>query len=405
MKQIRSHVLVVLSVLLWSAAALSAQTVFQNPEYDYIVDIPVGWTVIDGQSADFINFADPQRRAVFQIVTFPGSQFATVEEIDRFITQQFSAEGDAAAFRYLQQHAIFADYRFSTGRLSVRGYMVFLNGDEYDFAVMTYVPEEYYEAYHDFLLSAVDSFSLDAESRLRPGPVSAFFSEPYDRDGASGYAVTLPSGDEIALPSRLASEEMRDAANVLIEREARILSQYAPAPDASPRIGSEPGPPWAQAWRRYFRMIYRDSFSRMEPVAQALFDDLASADIARNEMPAAILAWLQSARYERTRSISDLMSPGACLVEFAGDCDSLGLTYAIILSQMGFDAILMVSREFSHALVGVDIPGEGARFPFQNREWLVAELTEEVAIGMIAADMSEIAGWIGVKLDPTVQWR
>ena len=64
----------------------------------------------------------------------------------------------------------------------------------------------------------------------------------------------------------------------------------------------------------------------------------------------------------------------------------------------------MVSREFGHALVGVDVPGEGARFPFQNREWLVAELTAEVPIGMIAQEMSEIAGWIGIKLDPTVVW-
>ncbi len=386
------------------ATNLAAQTVFRNPDYDYVVDIPVGWQIIDGTQSDFISFSDPQRRAVFQVVAFPGSRFVTVQEIDSFIRTQFSAEGDAAPFTYLETPAIFADYRYSTGTMVVRGYMVFLNGEETDYAVMTSVPEEYYEPYHDFLLSAVDSFSMDVATRTQPGPVSAFFTEPLARADVSGQDLVLPSGRSFELPSVLASDEMQDAANVLIEREARMLSLYAPPAGSSPRIAIEPGPPWAQAWRRYFRMIYRDNFARLEPVTAALFEDLARSDVPRHEIPATVLSWLQQARYERTRSLSDLMSPGACLTEFAGDCDSLGLTYAIILTQMGFDAILMVSREYSHALVGVDVPGEGARFPFQNREWLVAELTAEVAIGQIAAEMSDIGGWIGIKLDPTVVW-
>jgi len=387
-----------------SATTLPAQTVFQNPDYDYVVDIPVGWQVIDGAQADFINFADPQRQAVFQIIAFPGDRFATVAEIDSFVRTQFSAEGDSAPFEYLGARAIFADYGFSVGAFSVRGYMVFINGEDHDFAVMTYAPVDSYEAYHDFLLSAVDSFSMNAETRTKPGPVSVFFAEPIAQEGSSDAQLTLPSGRSATLPLAVASPEAQDAANVLIEREARILVQYATEPGASPRIGAEPGPPWAQAWRRYFRMIYRDNFARLEPVTEALFEDLAREDVPRNEIPAVLLGWLQSARYERTRSISDLMSPGACLTEFAGDCDSLGLTYAIMLTQMGFDAILMVSREFSHALVGVDVPGEGARFPFQNRQWLVAELTAEVPIGQIAQEMSDIGGWIGIKLDPTVVW-
>lgn len=403
-RPIRPVVYLLLLFVAFLATPIAGQTVFQNPDYEYIVDIPVGWEIIDGQQTEFINFADPAHRAVFQIVAFEGSRFATVAEIDRFIQTQFSAEGDTAPFEYMDSRAIFADYRFSVGSFAVRGYMVFINAESYDFAVMTYAPEEYYELYHDFLLSALDSFSLDAETRTQPGPVSVFFAEPVDVAGESPEELSLPSGRSVALPLSAASEGMLDAANVLIEREARILVQYAPEEGASPRIGAEPGPLWVQAWRRYFRTIYRDNFARLEPVAEALYEDLARADVQRSEIPSVVLDWLQHARYERTRSISDLMSPGACLVEFAGDCDSLGLTYAILLTQMGFDVILMVSREYDHALVGVDVPGEGARFPFQNRQWLVAELTAQVAIGQIAQDMSDIGGWIGIKLDPTVVW-
>ena len=390
-------------------AALAGQTVFQNPEYQYVVDIPAGWEILDAQQPQIVSFTDPNRVAVFQILAFPGNQFATVEEIDRYIREQFSAQGDAAPYQYLGDPAMFADYQFDTGSFIVRGYMTFLNRDEFDFAVMTYVPEDYYQEYHDLILSAVDSFSPSVPSRTRPGPVSQFFSNGLEAaaeqaagDGATAEGrLTLPAGTDYQLPATLTSPDIQEAHQVLIEREARVLSAYAPTEGATPRPDPDTPPEWVTAWRRYFRMIYRDSFDRLQPVAEALFQDLVMAGVPREDMPAHILEWLQTAEYARTRSLSDLMSPALCLVSFSGDCDSLGLTYAILLNHLGFDAILMVSIEYAHALVGVDVPGEGARFPFEDRQWLVAELTEEVGIGMIAQDMSDIGGWIGVELDPT----
>lgn len=396
---------------LWAAAPerLSAQTVFQNPDFDYIVDIPAGWELLDGATSEMISFSDPERIAVFQILAFPGEQFVTVEELDRFIRERFAADGDRASFRYMDQPAIFADYRFSVGRFSVRGYMAFINGDEADFAVMTYIPEEFYEQYHDVTLSALDSFSPDSVTRLLPGPVSQFFSADLEeqaqgRSGGTGATLTLPSGAEYELPPAIRDPAIVDAHQVFIEREARVLSAYAPTEGAFPRPDPDTPPAWVTAWRRYFRMIFRDSYDRMEPAAEAIFEDLVREGVPREQMPARILEWLQSAEYQRTRSLSDLMSPSSCLLAFAGDCDSLGITYAIILQHLGFDAILMASVEYSHALVAVDVAGEGARFPFRDRQWLVAELTEEVGIGMIAQDMSDIGGWIGVKLDPTLPW-
>lgn len=396
-----------------------AGTVFQNPDFQYVVDIPVGWEVLDAQRSDFVSFSDPERRAVFQIISFPGDRFVTAADLDAFIRERFGATGHQAPFRFQGSHAVFADYTFSTGStdddrddsgVTVRGYMAFINYGEYSFAVMTFAALEDYEWYHDTLLSALDSFSPDARHRMQPGPVSSFYAAPVMeelQDPAREHPVTvltLPSGREYELPVYISSEGLREASQVLIEREARLLADYAPGEDASLRPGSGTLPPWARAWRRYFRMVYRDNYDRLESVAEALFDDLSREGFSRKEMPAKILAWLQEARYQRTGSLSDLMSPAWCLVEFAGDCDSLGLTYAILLQHLGFDAILMVSMEFAHALVGVDLPGSGARFPFEGRQWLVAELTAPVEIGRIAEDMSDIGGWLGIKLDPTIPW-
>lgn len=418
--------LLVLGNLFVAEHPLAAGTVFKNPDFHYVVDIPVGWEVLEAEQSGFVSFSDPRRLAVLQIITFPGEQFVTALEIDRFIQERFGASGEKASFRFGRDHAVFADYRFVTASrqdqegIPVRGYMTFIKGDELSFAVMAYTVEDHYEAFQAKLLSALDSFSLSLGTRLEPGPVSAFLTAELGQEEAGfspdlGEArdsgdpgestdLVLPSGAVWPLPGDVRSSGLRQAAQVVIEREAMVLSAYAPPEGSALRPGPGPAPPWARAWQRYFRMIYRDTFQRLQVVAEELFRDLSLQGIARQEMPRHILSWLQGAEYRRTGSLSDLKNPAGVLVSFAGDCDSLGLTFAIILQHLGFEAILMVSREHAHALVGIDMPGEGARFPFEGRDWLVAELTAQVPLGKIAREQADIGGWIGVKLDPTIPW-
>ena len=179
------------SALSLAPADLHAQTVFRNPDYEYIVDIPVGWEILGGERTDFISFTDPDHVAVFQIIAFPGSQFVTADELERYIRESYEAEGDKAPFRYLDRPAIFADYGFTAGSYDVRGYMTFLNRDDYDFAVMTFVPEDYYDQYHDAILSVLDSFSPNSVTRNRPGPISQFF--PGARGDRSGQWPVVPT--------------------------------------------------------------------------------------------------------------------------------------------------------------------------------------------------------------------
>jgi hypothetical protein len=58
----------------------------------------------------------------------------------------------------------------------------------------------------------------------------------------------------------------------------------------------------------------------------------------------------------------------------------------------------MVSRDYSHAMVGVDVPGGGQRFAFEGKAYLVGETTAEVGIGMIAANQADWSKWMGIQL-------
>ena len=322
-------------------------------------------------------------------------RFGDPREIHRFFEGQFAAGGSSEGFTYAGYEAVMADMEFPVSGGSVRGYSVFIDGeeeDEWDYGLVTFSFVEDYEVYHDFLLSALDSFAVNDGAKYFPGPVSEYF---YPFPGPEEEPVTIPlgSGEEVTDAVLPVDPGAVDANQVMIEREARILSAYQP----NGRDDS-----WVKAWRRYYRLVYKDTYRRIEPLVPSIYRHIRRYDIPREELPARLLDWLQGFDYARITSLSDLESPLQCLANGAGDCDSLGIAYVILLHQLGFDAIMMVSPIHAHAMAAVDTEGAGARFPFEGREWLVAELTADVDIGRIAQDMADPADWIGIRMRTTV---
>ncbi|WP_455381540.1 hypothetical protein [Salinispira pacifica] len=377
--------------------AARAESVW-NQTYGFYLDIPEGWKLVDGSDPARLSFADPTGRAVLQIFRYPGNRYTAAADMARDFKSKLNADGDQAAFSYNGRDAVLCDFTFDTKSAQVRGYDVFINGRDSDYALLSYAPVDVYNSFHDWLLSAVDSFSSGEEGLLYPGPISQFYrplrSAGDQTAGASGTgtgksATSVPfrGGATINLPF---TNDDGEANQVVIEREARILATY--------QLNSEPVAHWKKAWERYYRMVYRDSYHRLDSVADQVSAIFAAKKLSKPQMASELLAWLQDFNYTRTNTISDLESPVSCLLTQTGDCDALGMTYAILLHHLGIDAVLMVSVKYSHSMVGVDIPGLGARFPFDGKHYLVAELTAPVAIGMIDQQMSDPAGWIGIKL-------
>ena len=47
-------------------------------------------------------------------------------------------------------------------------------------------------------------------------------------------------------------------------------------------------------------------------------------------------------------------------------------------------------------MAALDIPGEGARIEFEGKSYLVAELTDQVGIGLINKTMADPTQWIPI---------
>lgn len=396
-RRVSSLAFAVLLALLSVAPAVAIAA--RNPVFGYSVDLPVGWT--DGGSEDpyHVGFFSPNGDAMLQVIALDPTTGDSGRAIANVMLEELATSGEHAPFEYLGLSASLTDVTFVTSGNEVRGYMVTIDGVQADYVLLAFAVLESYEAAHDHLLSALDSFAIDDIGRQYPGPISEFFyplSAPGVASGEAGNAAGAAPGEartrqrgfmDSTVPFRADPDEL-DAAAVLVEREARILAPY----------GSLDRPSFEAAWRRYFRMIYRDSYMRLAATARAIEEQLQADYVPEVDYPRVILSWLQGFEFERTGGLSDFQPPVSCLATGSGDCDSLALTYVILLHHMEIDSIVMVSDTYAHALAAVDIPGPGARFEFEETQWLVAELTDDVELGQIAASMADPAGWIGVRM-------
>lgn len=340
------------------------------------LDLPQGITPLE-VTDESAAFSDESGRIFFQIRIYPPERYDSAASIHSDIKSRLKAQGDGLSFAYNGMDAIFADYSFAAGSEPVRGYGFLLNGDRHDWVVLSFCDSEIYEKYHFFLLSALDSFSINENALFSPGPVSLFYENSF-ADTAPVAILLDFEGKKIAEKT---SAHRIEAAEVAAEREANVLSFFKPSD--------------TDAWSRFYRMIYRDNFSSLVNISEKMGAILAG--LPPQEKASRLLSWFQGFSYSRSGTLADFSPPLTTLKDKSGDCDSLGLLYIIMLRYLGIDSILMVSSEYSHSMAAVDIPGKGARFSHKNRQYLVAEMTRSVSIGMIDAAMADPAKWLGIE--------
>jgi hypothetical protein len=221
----------------------------------------------------------------------------------------------------------------------------------------------------------LDSIAPSEEDRRHPGPITEFI---------------YPRENRVALPLWGLEEEAwffdvdEEAGQALIDREFEVLKRYIDSPQ------------WKEAWIRYYQAIYRDSYDRVANAAFIVERTLNVPPLENRDFADTCLQWIQSFTYERHFEGSDFINLVSALVEGCGDCDNKAMLWAIIMNQANIPAAIMVSREYSHAMGLADLPGTGARFETGGKRWLVAETTADVPIGLIAQEMSDPRGWIGI---------
>lgn len=363
-------------LLLFLVPVFISAEAFYSPSWGFYIDLPEGYEYLDGDGKDRFSFIGPGD-SMIDLAVFYGV-YGSMLELVNDISRRIQNTGDADYFHYRDKRAAIIELKFNDNS----GWGICVELGKQDGQIPMLLALAYSSSGSSDLdllhISALDSICPTIDERNYPGIVIEY---SYPRGGMK--PVTLPGGVHAII-----RENDAEAAQVLIEREFSILRFYADSPY------------WKEAWMRFYRFIYRDSFDRILNPVFALVRTWGGFDLKSDAEKRAFaqraLKFTQGFNYERNLDGSDFVNLVTAVTEGRGDCDSRAMLWAIILSNADIRSAMMVSSYYSHAMGLADIEGAGARFEHSGVRWLVAETTADIDIGLIAQEQSDSQRWIGV---------
>ena len=359
-------------------------------DFGFSLDIPEGFEIAD-YTEDGMSyfFSHPNIPVTLIMKITEDAEAKSASDVLKKNLNKLSAKGDTDSFEWngtscgISSFTMTLDgnyYGWSVSApLKIKGYYVVL---------LCYAPESQ-KGCEQFIISTVNSLCIDSEYLNTPGIITSYAFPPEGRK-----ALSLQIGGKQIKSSLDKSDE--DAAKFVIELEYAVLTLYA-----NHKM-------WKEAWQRYYRMIYRDNAGRLRQTAadiyKALYPDLkkATPQDADIKYAQALLTWVATSGYEpaKSKNESDFASLPSSISGKGSDCDSRSMLISAFLNYIGIDTAIIISREYSHAMVVTDIPAPGQTFTMEDgREYLMGETTAKVTWGTISADHADRTKWMVVSFD------
>lgn len=376
--------------IIFAITSYSFSEQITDRDFGFSLDIPEGFEIAD-YTEDGMSyvFSHPNIPVTLVMKLNEEKNAKSAAEVLNKNLKKLNASGETDSFKWngtvcgISNFSMSLDDNYSGWAVSAP-----VKIQDYYVILLCYAPESK-KGCEQFIISTINSLSINNEYLNTPGIIASYAFPP---EGSESVLLKI-GGKEIKTSLDKSDEE---AAKFVIDLEYSVLNLYA-----NHKM-------WKEAWQRYYRMIYRDNAGRLQQTAKNIYDSIypelkkskpQDADIKYAQ---ALLSWVQTFGYERAQSKieSDFTSLPASIKGKGSDCDSRSMLVSVLLNYTGIDTAMLISREYSHAVVVTDIPAPGQTFTMENgREYLFGETTARVTWGMLAQDQADRTKWIPVTFD------
>ena len=376
--------------IIFAITSYSFSEQITDRDFGFSLDIPEGFEIAD-YTEDGMSyvFSHPNIPVTLVMKLTEEKNAKSAAEVLNINLKKLNASGETDSFKWngtvcgISYFSMSLDDNYSGWAVSAP-----VKIQDYYVILLCYAPESK-KGCDQFIISTINSLSINNEYLNTPGIITSYAFPP---EGSESVLLKI-GGKEIKTSLDKSDEE---AAKFVIDLEYSVLNLYA-----NHKM-------WKEAWQRYYRMIYRDNAGRLQQTAKNIYDSIypelkkskpQDADIKYAQ---ALLSWVQTFGYERTQSKieSDFTSLPASIKGKGSDCDSRSMLVSVLLNYTGIDTAMLISREYSHAVVVTDIPAPGQTFTMENgREYLFGETTARVTWGMLTQDQADRTKWIPVTFD------
>ncbi|WP_407429519.1 hypothetical protein [Treponema sp.] len=376
--------------------------IITSEKFNYSIDFPEGYQILDMEEDETtVIFKNKYLEAHALIKVWPDSKFSSSMEALKDTLSRIKATSEYSECIWRRQKCSIASFEsqllLEDGKASSgwaaciplpqkKGYL----------SILSYSPKDVFEDLAQIHVSLLDSVLIDAGSFREPGLITAAF---YPRKSPKKINFTINNHSISTQIDSIDSE----ASQFVIDREFAVFSFYA----------SHNLPEMFDAWVRFYRLLARDSMERVKKVSfdiyTALKEDCEKKDTSNPEAALAqtLLYWAQDFKYERKSSTADkadIESIPAILEGGSSDCDGRSLLLMCILKNCSIDSCMFISAQYSHALLGVCLPGKQGQTIHvadenNGKDYLVGETTaKDLTLGLMPASMADRKNWLSVEL-------
>ena len=363
--------------------------IIKDLEYGFSLDIPEGYT-LEEQSSDgnSLLFSHPNIPVTF-VIKISNENSVETSQVLQTSLKKLSAEYDIDKIIWSNQKCAISSFKMNLNQ-KYEGWAISvpLKLPHSFLTLFCYAPDYLNSGAQQFIISTLNSLSLDYDESTNCCGIFTEYAFP--KEGKKQICLEI---EEQKINTFIDNVD-ESAAQFIVDLEFAVLSLYA-----NHKL-------WKEAWQRYYRMIYKDCLPRITQVSKDIFNTLYPLAEKNNPKNADImfaqylLSWVQNFEYKReqTKNSSDFTPIPNVLCGEGNDCDSRSMLVCAILNLCGYDTIMLISREYSHALAATNIEAPGQKYHLQDndKDYIFGETTAKITWGMIAQNHSDRTKWIPI---------
>ncbi len=397
-KRIRIAVLATFLVL-FCIFGLGAEAL-GSPTWGYSLDLPEDFVLSNREGNTRYLFQHSIQPVDLQIAIYKKGEFSNPTKTAQHIFSQLKMKHKDLPFIWHNKDAFLSMIEFEYApsekykKKKLAGWVLVIElpDEKGQLAMLTYTDADKAKKCEPLMISSLDMVYTDVNSYFTPGPVTtALYPKKGEKTAQYNFA-----GKQIPFKYDVSDAEANKS---VVDREFELLTIYLNRDSVF------------DAWKRYYRAIFRDAWSRILPFSLAIqmnFPELMDEEGINYEKTAdLILRYVQSFKYVRDRKGSDFTNlPYAALAK-EGDCDARSLLMVLMLKQMNIDAILLISPNKHHSVAAVDCASEGktkeffessndSYFPHIGKYYIMGETTTHTALGTLDARLKGDTEWFVV---------
>lgn len=387
------HIFIFFSALFIGTSSLYAE-MYTFEDINFIMDIPEGFYLSDmNKEHDSFFFESKLMPVKYALKFYSEERYKDPKAMIEDVIAQLSAKGGIEEVNWYGRKCYLSTFQFvmpdqrlyAGWAFSIQVPLKNSPDKKQNVLMLTYADAQISRDCDQYMLSIIDSVFFCQEDFRRPGPVTTF---AYPENDTAELILNI-GGKTII--SSLETDAI-DRSKFVLEREYAVLKIYANHEK------------WKEAWQRYYRQIFRESYNAFDNIASDVYKELLPVAQKANfvcphmEMLQMLMDWVQDMEYERDREHADFTVPVAAVQGFGCDCDSRSMLMCIMLEHFGIQTELFISREYSHAVFGAALNQNGAAIEVNGTKFVLGETTAKVNFGLIAQEQSDTSKWIEVDL-------